>query len=80
MPIHDWTRVDAGIFHAMLHGWIVDISRTLNRCILPENYYALPEQFAGDPNPDASEPDRYAAKAKVVVIRHASDHRVIAVV
>ena len=26
MPIHDWTRVDAGIFHAFHHGWIEEIA------------------------------------------------------
>jgi hypothetical protein len=47
MPIHDWTRVDAGIFHAFHHDWITEISRALNRGLLPADYYALPEQFAG---------------------------------
>src|SRR3954447_8617745 len=42
MPIHDWTRVDAGIFHAFHHGWIEELSRRLNRGLLPEDYYALP--------------------------------------
>lgn len=52
MPIHDWTRVDADIFHAFHHDWITDISRTLNRGLLPPDYYALPEQFAGGLGPD----------------------------
>jgi hypothetical protein len=26
MPIHDWTRVDAGIFHDFQHGWIEEIT------------------------------------------------------
>jgi hypothetical protein len=26
MPIHVWTRVDAGIFHAFDHFWITEIS------------------------------------------------------
>ena len=30
MPIHDWTRVDAGIFHAFHHDWITEIARALN--------------------------------------------------
>jgi hypothetical protein len=112
MPVHDWTQVDAGIFHAFHHDWITEISRALNRGLLPANYYALPEQIAGGlgpdvltlhrPNEDGSpsteeaggvatrttpqvqwhlraEPDQYAAKAKAVVIRHTSAHRVIAV-
>jgi hypothetical protein len=36
MPIHDWTRVEAGIFHHFHHGWIEDLSRALNRGLLPE--------------------------------------------
>src|SRR5947208_15045703 len=52
MPIHDWTRVDAGIFHAFHHDWITDIARALNRGLLPEDYYALPEQIAGGLGPD----------------------------
>jgi hypothetical protein len=52
MPIHDWTRVDAGIFHAFHHDWITEIARTLNRGLLPAAYYALPEQLAGGLGPD----------------------------
>src|SRR2546427_1471057 len=52
MPIHDWTRVLAGIFHAFHHDWITDIARALNRGILPEDYYALPEQHAAGFGPD----------------------------
>ena len=52
MPIHDWTHVDAGIFHAFHHDWITDISRALNRGVLPAQYYALPEQLAGGLGPD----------------------------
>lgn len=52
MPVHDWTRVDAGIFHAFHHDWITDISRALNRGLLPSEYYALPEQIAGGLGPD----------------------------
>jgi hypothetical protein len=52
MPIHDWTRVDAGIFHAFHHDWITEISRALNRGLLPPGYYALPEQIASGLGPD----------------------------
>ncbi len=52
MPIHDWTRVDAGIFHAFHHDWITEIARALNRGLLPAAYYALPEQLAGGLGPD----------------------------
>lgn len=52
MPMHDWTRVDAGIFHAFHHEWISEISRRLNRGLLSEDYYALPEQQAAGFGPD----------------------------
>ena len=52
MAVHDWTRVDAGIFHAFHHDWITEISRALNRGLLPADYYALPEQIAGEFGPD----------------------------
>src|SRR5436189_5873424 len=52
MPMHDWTRVEAGIFHAFHHEWISEISRALNRGLLPAAYYALPEQLAGGLGPD----------------------------
>jgi len=114
MPVHDWTRVSAGIFHHFHFEWIGDLSRVLNRGLLPPNYYALAEQIAGELGPDVltlqgppgdalltedppggvalsiapprvrfrarAEPDAYAAKARTVVIRHTSDHRIIAMV
>jgi hypothetical protein len=52
MPMHDWTRVDAGIYHAFHHEWISEISRTLNRGLLPKDMYALPEQQAAGFGPD----------------------------
>ncbi|MDB5292474.1 MAG: hypothetical protein JWL69_3715 [Phycisphaerales bacterium] len=52
MPIHDWTRVDAGIFHHFHHAWIFALSDALNGGILPPNHYALAEQLAGGYGPD----------------------------
>ncbi len=47
MPVHDWTRVEAGIFHAFHVAWIPEIQKSLNGGLLPEGYYALAEQHAG---------------------------------
>ncbi len=47
MPVHDWTRVDAGTFHAFHTAWITHLSEALNGGLLPSGYYALPEQHAG---------------------------------
>jgi hypothetical protein len=52
MPIHDWTRVTAGIFHDFHHAWIEEVKRALNDGLLPPDYYALAEQVAGDFGPD----------------------------
>src|SRR5437879_936706 len=54
MPIHDWTRVDAGIFHHFHVGWIAEIARMLNGGLLLPDYYALIEKTAGNLGPDAS--------------------------
>src|SRR5438309_9421630 len=47
MPLHDWTRVDAGIFHDFHTVWIGAIRTALNDGLLPKGYYALAEQHAG---------------------------------
>ena len=47
MPVHDWTSVDAGTFHAFHTAWITHLSETLNGGLLPSGYYAMPEQHAG---------------------------------
>ena len=52
MPLHDWTRVDDGIFHDFHLAWIAEIRRDLNGGLLPEGYFALAEQVAGIGNPD----------------------------
>jgi hypothetical protein len=61
MPIHDWTRVDAGIFHHFHQRWIGVITDVLNQRLLPSEYYALAEQQGAGFEPDvltlkASEP------------------------
>jgi hypothetical protein len=52
MPMHDWTLVPAGIFQAFYHRWISALSDTLNTGVLPEEFYALPEQQAAGFGPD----------------------------
>jgi hypothetical protein len=47
MPVHDWTRVEAGIFHDFHTTWVAEIRTALNEGLLPEGYYALAEQHAG---------------------------------
>jgi hypothetical protein len=46
MPIHDWTRVDAGTFHDFHSSWITHLKEALNAGLLPSDYYAMSEQVA----------------------------------
>jgi hypothetical protein len=115
MPLHDWTRVDAGVFHSFHNTWIGELTKALNSGLLPPDYYALGEQIAGSLGPDvltlqtpaAQEPgsrrelegavavavappkvrltlraeiDQYALKRRTVVIRHVSNHRIVALI
>lgn len=52
MPLHDWTRVDAGLFHDFHQGWAVRIRDALNDGGLPSDYLALVEQHIRGPIPD----------------------------
>ena len=48
MPVHDWTRVTAGAFHDFHSAWITHLKETLNGGVLPEGFYAMSEQHAGE--------------------------------
>lgn len=52
MPVHDWTKVEDGIFHSFHTWWLVGLCDVLNGGVLPESFYALPEQDAGPGIPD----------------------------
>ena len=52
MPIHDWTRVSAGTWHAFHLSWIAEIQLALNGGLLPPDYYAQAEQIVGPLGPD----------------------------
>jgi hypothetical protein len=47
MPVHDWTRVDAGTFLDFHSAWIIHLKETFNGGLLPPGYYAMSEQHAG---------------------------------
>ncbi|MFO0919849.1 MAG: DUF4058 family protein, partial [Planctomycetaceae bacterium] len=51
-PIHDWSKVDAGLFHHFHQRWIAAISDALNAGGLPSDYYALAEQRSAGREPD----------------------------
>lgn len=52
MPIHDWTRVDAGLFHHFHQEWAISLCNALNAERLPADYFALVEQNIRGPIPD----------------------------
>jgi hypothetical protein len=52
MPIHDWTRVYAGIFHDFHQRWCGRIQERLNAGLLPPDHYALLDQVAVGVEPD----------------------------
>jgi hypothetical protein len=52
MPLHDWTRVSAGIHHDFHQDWTIEIRRRLNSGVLPEGYYAMADQKVSGPERD----------------------------
>jgi len=114
MPIHDWTRVPAGILHHLHGTWLFELAGELNQGILPAGYYALGEQVITGAVPDVltlergtveggagwvapeqgaspmSEPTatvtavardpRYPTRPRVLVVRHVTGDRVVAIV
>lgn len=52
MPVHDWTRVDAGLFHDFHQSWTVTLRNALNAGGLPCNHFALVEKYIRGPIAD----------------------------
>jgi hypothetical protein len=52
VPIHDWTRVDAGTFHDFQQGWTIEIRNRLNSGMLPDGYFAMADQRISGLEPD----------------------------
>jgi hypothetical protein len=47
MPVHDWTQVPPGLFHHFHQDWSIEITRRLNKGLLPKGVSALVEQRFG---------------------------------
>jgi len=81
--MHAWTRVEPGIYHAFHHEWISEISRALNRGLLPANYYSLHEQQAAGFGPEVLTFQDLAATANaggtasLTRVRPASTHHAV---
>ena len=71
MPIHDWSRVEAGIFRDFHNVWYGNLRSIMNEGVLPKDYYALVEQAAGNILTDVSDasrtPDVMAAAATQII-------------
>src|SRR5947209_1611308 len=95
MPVHDWTRVSAGTFHDFHSAWIIHLKETLNGGLLPDGFYAMSEQHGNQIIADilTLHPSESAtpvapgkgltladALRRTLTIRHASNHRIVALV
>jgi hypothetical protein len=52
MPMHDWTRVDVGVWHDFHGLWLYAIRHALNHGVLPPGYRAMSEQILRPFEPD----------------------------
>ena len=75
MPVHDWTRVDAGVFHDFHNVWIALMRIAFNSGLLPEGFYAMSEQHTGKYIADV-----LTLLRKTLTIRHVSGKRIVALV
>lgn len=73
MPVHNWKRVDSGVFHDFHQRWIISISNSLNGGLLPGDYYAMAEQVAEGPIPDVVTLERLSSMADVDVHSDSTD-------
>lgn len=69
MPVHDWSRVEAWLFHDFHHSWIAEIGRALNGGVLPGDFYALVERRGADFRLDATTPTDRPEDARAAVER-----------
>lgn len=64
MPIHDWSRVEHGLFHDFHQAWTIEIRNALNGGVLPPQFFALAEQFVSGPIPDVVTLQRRGASSQ----------------
>jgi hypothetical protein len=89
MEVHNWTLVDAGIFHDFHVAWITHLKEALKK-LLSAGYYALAELAEGEaltilettPKVDRTSVSSGLKKGqrRTLTIRHISGHRIIALV
>jgi hypothetical protein len=64
MPVHDWSRAPAGLFHHFHQQWAGSICNALNAGRMPKGYYALLEQRAAGLIPDVIALEREPASSE----------------
>ncbi len=52
MPMHDWSRVQSGVYHNFHVLWMSTITNRLNAGLLPKGLIAMAEQVVGGPELD----------------------------
>ena len=62
MPMHNWKRVPATIYHHFHQRWTIAICDALNAGMLPEGYSALVEQYSSGLYPDVLTVQRPSAR------------------
>ena len=70
MPIHDWTRVPAGLFHHFHQDWSIELARRLNGGLLPKDISALVEQRARQKEAHVLAVENRVKRANRIVIKH----------
>jgi hypothetical protein len=48
MPLHDWTKVDSGMYHDFHQSWSIRIKDVLNSGLLPKGVSALVDHKTGE--------------------------------
>jgi hypothetical protein len=81
MPIHDWSCVDAGVFHHFHKMWPVELTGVLNRRVLASPYYSLIQpcdaRVESDEAP-CNEELHYVYRRDRIAVKSANDLRDVA--
>ena len=64
MPVRDWSRVDANLFHDFHQAWTMAIRNALNAGLLPAGYSALVERHAAGLVPDVLAVERRGSSGR----------------
>jgi hypothetical protein len=70
VPIHDWTRVYAGLFHDFHQSWSVYLKDALNAGLLSNGLAALVERKVGLKVAEKSSEEWYSDLANRIVVKH----------